>query len=75
MLHLRSRTLEVVRMLRFAQSIREIVAKSKIDKLLNVYDGVKNERKDRLAAVDLSGGSVDRLQLQRHRFVQSATPI
>jgi len=62
-------------MLRFAQSIREIVAKSKIDKLLNVYDGVKNERKDRLAAVDLSGGSVDRLQLQRHRFVQSATPI
>ena len=63
MLHLRSRTLEVVRMLHFCTQIREIVAKSKIDKLLNVYDGVKNEQKDRLAAVGLSSGSVDRLQL------------
>jgi hypothetical protein len=71
-LHLRSSTLEVVRILRFAQSIREIVAKSKIGKLLNVYDdGVRNEQKqkNRLSAVSLSGGDVDRLQLQWHRFV------
>jgi len=51
------------------QRIYEILAKSKIDKLLNyMMESKTYERKNHLSSVDLSSGSVNRLRLQQHRF-------